>query len=427
MKSFFFFEEKPLVILTDKLITPKKVLEDEMIIVHEGKITAICTELSAEFLLKARVIDARGLILIPGFLDWHVHGILGTDFSSVQSPDDLIKVAMTLAQEGTTAFLATVYIPSVAALRVIADYIEEGQYRLSVPVAKCVGIHMEAPWISINKGVIAKYAQPYRKELLDKLWNASQGWIRMWTVDPMVENHEQMFEDLAEKDIVVSIGHTDASEELIMKVTQRWTNVISATHVHNAMGPIGRHPEDMGTAGAVMMNENLFLQLIVDLRHVNQQFIKMTLQEAFDRIYLITDKAAVAGLPNGIYECFEQPVEVRDGEIRAIKTGKLAGSSLKMFDAVMKMKQLLERSFIQAVTLTNARDIGTGKEKAALLSEAATRQAVRMATLVPAQVLNKKNLGEISVGKDADLVILNPKNFEVVYTLVGGDIAYQRT
>lgn len=138
----------------------------------------------------------------------------------------------------------------------------------------------------------------------------------------------------------------------------------------------------------------------------------MTIQESFDRIYLITDKAPVAGLPNGIYECFEQPVEVRDGEVRSLQTGKLAGSSLKMFDAVMKMKQLLERSFIQAVTLTNARDIGTGKEKDALLSEAATRQAVRMATLVPAQVLNFKNLGEISVGKDADLVILNPNNFE---------------
>jgi hypothetical protein len=138
-------------------------------------------------------------------------------------------------------------------------------------------------------------------------------------------------------------------------------------------------------------------------------------------------KAPVAGLPNGIYECFEQPVEVRDGEVRSIQTGKLAGSSLKMCDSVANMKKLMERSLLQAVTLTNVGDIGTGKEKDALLSEAATKQAVRMATLVPAQVLNLKNLGEISVGKDADLVILNPKNFEVVYTLVGGDIAYQRT
>ena len=206
------------------------------------------------------------------------------------------------------------------------------------------------------------------------------------------ENFELVRYLKAEK-IVPSIGHSDAVYEQVLSSIQ--AGVSHVTHLFNGMR--GLHHRDPGVAGAALLHSELMAEMIVDGVHIHPEIVKLAfLQKGVDHIILITDSMRAKWLEDGISSLGGQKVIVRDGKA-LLENGALAGSTLKMNDAINNMMNFTGCSL---------------------------QDVVKMASYNPAKqigVLDKK--GSIAKGKDADLVVLDENN-QVVLTICKGQIVY---
>lgn len=335
-------------------------------------------------------------IVVPGFIDEHIHGAGGADAMD-GTVEALQTISEFLAREGTTGFLATTMTQSpeniTNALKAVKKVREKGEYK----GAEVLGVHLEGPFIS-PKHVGAQpleYVATPDAELFDKYNEASGNSIKIVTLAPEVEGGLGLVKHLSNIGVVASVGHTGGKyADVVNAVAAGATNV---THTYNAQ--TGLHHREAGVVGAAMLLDELNCEMICDTIHVSVPAIKLVIKnKPHDKYTLITDAMRAKGMPDGKSELGGQEVFVNNGEAR-LADGTLAGSVLKMNVAV---KNLVEKA---GVPLTDAIDF---------------------ATYNPAKnigVLNER--GTIEVGKRADLTVLN-SDFEVLYTLVNGKIVYKK-
>ncbi len=358
--------------------------------IENGRIAYIGNEENIE-----PIFETDGIV-VPGFIDEHIHGAGGADAMD-GTVEALQTISEFLAREGTTGFLATTMTQSpeniTNALKAVKKVREKGEYK----GAEVLGVHLEGPFIS-PKHVGAQpleYVATPDAELFDKYNEASGNSIKIVTLAPEVEGGLGLVKHLSNIGVVASVGHTGGKyADVVNAVAAGATNV---THTYNAQ--TGLHHREAGVVGAAMLLDELNCEMICDTIHVSVPAIKLVIKnKPHDKYTLITDAMRAKGMPDGKSELGGQEVFVNNGEAR-LADGTLAGSVLKMNVAV---KNLVEKA---GVPFTDAIDF---------------------ATYNPAKnigVLNER--GTIEVGKRADLTVLN-SDFEVLYTLVNGKIVYKK-
>lgn len=358
--------------------------------IENGRIAYIGNEENIE-----PIFETDGIV-VPGFIDEHIHGAGGADAMD-GTVEALQTISEFLAREGTTGFLATTMTQSpeniTNALKAVKKVREKGEYK----GAEVLGVHLEGPFIS-PKHVGAQpleYVATPDAELFDKYNEASGNSIKIVTLAPEVEGGLGLVKHLSNIGVVASVGHTGGKyADVVNAVAAGATNV---THTYNAQ--TGLHHREAGVVGAAMLLDELNCEMICDTIHVSVPAIKLVIKnKPHDKYTLITDAMRAKGMPDGKSELGGQDVFVNNGEAR-LADGTLAGSVLKMSVAV---KNLVEKA---GVSFTDAIDF---------------------ATYNPAKnigVLNER--GTIDVGKRADLTVLN-SDFEVLYTLVNGKIVYKK-
>ncbi|MEK4440644.1 MULTISPECIES: N-acetylglucosamine-6-phosphate deacetylase [Niallia] len=391
-------EAKELILKNVCIYTETEVNPNGYVVVKEGKINSI--GLMDSFLEKewenAHILDfPKGMNLIPGFIDIHIHGANNADAMDA-SQQALEIMAETLPKEGTTSFLATTMTQEVEsienALTTIAQYVETADQSGK---AEIIGIHLEGPFIS-EKRVGAQPVQSVKKpnvELFKKWQTLSNNQIKLVTMAPEEDENFELVRYLKAENIVPSIGHSDAVYEQVLSSIQAGVNHV--THLFNGMR--GLHHRDPGVAGAALLHSELMAEMIVDGVHIHPEIVKLAfLQKGAEHIILITDSMRAKWLADGISSLGGQKVIVRDGKA-LLENGALAGSTLKMNDAINNMMKFTGCSL---------------------------QDVVKMASYNPAKqigVLDKK--GSIAKGKDADLVVLDENN-QVALTICKGKIVY---
>lgn len=336
-------------------------------------------------------------IVVPGFIDEHIHGAANADGMD-GSIEKLSDIANAVASEGTTTFLATTMTQSPEnisnALKAVAEYIKNA----SPEGAEVGGVHLEGPFIS-PKHVGAQppeYVASLSVDIMKNYLEASNNTIKIVSLAPEMEGAEELVKFLKEKGVVASIAHTGAKFKDCEKAIE-W-GVSSVTHTYNAQ--TGLHHRDAGVVGAALLKDELSCELICDLIHVSVPAIQLVVKnKPLDKVVLITDAMRAKHLPDGESELGGQLVIVKNGEAR-LADGTLAGSVLKMNDAV---KNVHKSAGVKLET------------------------AIEYATANPAKNLGiYDSVGSIALGKRANFAVLDKNTFEVLLTVRDGNIIYKK-
>ncbi|MGN0813419.1 MAG: N-acetylglucosamine-6-phosphate deacetylase [Candidatus Coproplasma sp.] len=339
------------------------------------------------------IILPEGLIVVPGFIDLHIHGAGGSDTMDA-SEEALERISKTVAQEGTVGFLATTMTQSeeniIKALTSVKEYDKENGARI-------LGVHLEGPFISPEYAGAQprEYIVNPNVEQFKKYNTASGNRIKKVTVAPEEDCAEDLIKYLKYNGIIASIGHSNATAEDVKRAIV--SGAESVTHTFNAQSPF-KH-RDIGVAGSAMLNDELSCEIIADGVHVSFDAIKFLVKnKPKDKITLITDAIRAKGLGDGESELGGQKVYVKDGQAR-LENGTLAGSVLKMNIAVKNMVEGVGVPFTRAIDY---------------------------ATKNPAKQLGiYQETGSISAGKRADFAVLD-RDYNVIMTVVAGKIVYSQ-
>lgn len=369
-------------LLRGKLLLADEILEDGVIAWRDGKIlyAGIPEGLPEQIRREALPLSVpeRGLI-VPGFIDIHVHGGNGEDFMDA-SPEVLDKITSFHSTQGTTAMLATSMTAPKERLDSVLAEVE--RYRSGeMPYAQLEGVHLEGPFFS-PKWPGAQ--NPEHIILPDVSWLEAwekqyPGLIRQVTLAPEREGALEVISWLREQRITAALGHTDATYEEVERAVE--AGLHHAVHTFNAMTPL--HHRLPGAAGAVLSDPRISAEVIADGIHVHPAAISILaqLKQHNDQLVLITDAMSAAGLDDGEYKIGDLPVIVKHGEARLKDGGALAGSTLTMIRGF--------RYLIQEVGLS-------------------LNAASRAASLTPARLLGiDHRTGSLTQGKQADIVLLN--------------------
>ena len=339
-----------------------------------------------------RVVDLKGAMLVPGFLDLHTHGGDNVDVNAATA-EDFAQISRFFARNGTTGWLCSI----------LTDTEEQtlwsiGQAReaMAAPIAgaRLLGIHLEGPFLSPEyKGAMPEHL--LRKgdaALFRRYQQAAGGTVRYLTVAPEVEGVVDMIREIS-GEVAVAIGHSGADYETAIRAIDAGAR--ACTHTFNAMGLFHQHrPSIMGA----VLERPVYCEAICDGRHLHPGTVRMLLAcKGWDRVAAVTDSIQAAGLPDGRYKLGVNDVVVEDGDAKLASNGVRAGSTLTTGQALKNLAaftgQPVER-VLPLLTLNPARLIGMEERK-----------------------------GSIAPGKDADLVVLDDQ-LNVKQTYVSGVCVY---
>jgi N-acetylglucosamine-6-phosphate deacetylase len=377
------------------LFTPTEQIDRPIVLIDEGTIAEVTTSDARAIPSGCRTIDFPGAVLVPGFLDIHIHGGAGFDVMDSDS-SALPAIEELIAEHGVTAYLPTTVTAPIekmlAALERLADAIERAagtSVRPNRGRARPLGIHLEGPFISRAKRGVhpPEDILPPSAQAFEKFWQASRGHIRMMTIAPELPGAADVIEQAARCGVCVSLGHSDSDSRSAQHAIERGAR--HATHTFNAMRVLDHR--EPGILGVVLSNDRITADIIADGIHLAPEIVELFLKaKGTERAVLITDAISATGMPDGKYRLGSFDVEVSAG--RCMANGKLAGSVLTMDRAIRNVMQITGCSL---------------------------QQAARLATVNPAAVIEHRDKGILAAGTATDIVVLTPEG-QVVTTLVGG-------
>jgi len=381
-----------------RIYSEDKIIENGYIKIKNQKIAGLGTLDETVIEENFEVIEVPAHFnAVPGFIDVHIHGVNGADTMD-GTKEALDTMTATLPKEGTTSFLATTMTQEGKqieyALINAGEYIEK---QTANGNAEILGLHLEGPFVNPKKAGAQPIQHIVNPNLtLFKEWQKlSNGTIKLVTLAPEQPGGLEMIRYLKENGIIASLGHTDATYEQVGEAIEAGANHV--THLFNQMR--GLHHREPGVVGAAFLRKELIVEIIVDGVHVHPEMVNLAYKsKQSDGLILITDSMRAKCLKNGLYDLGGQEVTVKDGKA-VLADGTLAGSILKLGHAVKNI-----------LTYTGC----------------SLEEAVEMASVNPAKQLNVfDRKGSISVGKDADIVILD-ENMEVFMTFCRGTLSYKK-
>ena len=372
------------IVLSDSVVCGKYLTFDS----DSGKIIGIVDELP----VGAEIIDAEGNYVAPGLIDIHIHGYLGEDTCDAK-PDGIRKMAYGVAKNGVTSFLPTTMTVSkseiIAALDAVRSVKEESK---KWEGAEILGVHAEGPFINPSKKGAQAEENILKPDADFILENADI--IKSVTLAPeMDEDHACIKKLVAESDVLISMGHTDAKFEEAMSAVRDGVN--HATHLFNAMSALAhRNP---GVVGAALASDNVSVEVIADTFHINPGLYSIVAKIKGGKMILITDCTRAGGMPDGEYDLGGQPIFLKGIECR-LADGTIAGSVLKLNCAI---KNVLDNTSLPVNEIFN------------------------MASLNPAKAIHcDDHIGSLEAGKDADIIIAD-NNINIIRTIKKGKTIYE--
>lgn len=296
------------------------------------------------------------LYVAPGFFDPQVNGFAGVDFNAKDlTPDDVHRAAQAISATGVTIFFLTLITTSferlLHQLKILKEAIENDPF-----VSKmCRGIHLEGPYISSAEGPRGvhpvQFIRPPQWDEFERLQEVSGGRIRLITLAPEKEGSLHFIQKAVSKGLVVAIGHTEASEEILNAAFEAGARL--STHLGNGMGNrFSRHRNPFQKQLAM---DGLMASIIADGIHLPDYVIKNIVRSKTpERVLLSTDAMSAAAQPPGKYRLADLEVTVEpNGRTRLVGTDSLAGSILSMPKAianVMKFAGIDLRTAIKMAT-----------------------------------------------------------------------------
>lgn len=361
------------VVAARTVVTGTTVLTDGWLVVADGRVTAV----GAGPAPGPVDLDLGDATVVPGFVDLHVHGGGGGAFDDATTSRAGIDFHRA---HGTTTTLASLVTAAPDALldsvRRLADLTERGLI---------AGIHLEGPWLAESR-CGAHQVSELRDPDLDEvraLLAAGRDTIRMITFAPERPGALEAIRLAVDHGVVAAVGHTDAPYDLTRAAIGAGARV--ATHLFNAMTPI--HHRDPGPVVALLEDPRVLLELVLDGVHVHPAIYRQVSSAVGpDRLVLVTDAMAAAGLPDGSYCLGALEVLVVDGQPRLADRDTIAGSTATT-----------DQLFRHAVRF------GGLPWSEALLA------AVRQTSANPARVLGLTDR-HLDVGGRADLVAFEPSH-----------------
>jgi N-acetylglucosamine-6-phosphate deacetylase len=373
-------------IVGGQVLTPDETLDGYAVVIEDRRIAGLTDQrrLPAE-----RTIDAAGLRVVPGLIDLHVHGAVGSDVMDA-TPQALRSMEDFFLRHGVTAYLPTTMTASPPALLAALTNVANAPASTG---AQRLGVHLEGPYVAAGQrgaqpGAWLRPPDPLEYER----WFAS-GAVRLITLAPELPGALELIESAARHGVHTSAGHTEASYEQVRTAVDR--GLRHATHTFNAMSAL-RHREP-GAVGAVLTDDRVYAEVIADGVHVHPAVVSLVVRaKGVERVTLVTDAMRATGLADGAYDLGGQTIDVRDGVARTA-SGALAGSTLTLNTAVHHAQRFGQLS---------------------------PNQALAMATRVPAEALGLAgHKGVLRPGADADIVLVDD-DWHVHAAIVGGVLAF---
>ncbi|MBX5475996.1 MAG: N-acetylglucosamine-6-phosphate deacetylase [Clostridia bacterium] len=340
--------------------------------------------------------------VIPGLIDIHIHGGGGWDLLT-GGMAAVRGLGRFLASRGTTAYRPTLGTTALDVMLEAARIIGEAMRRWDAEPdnraewgAQMLGIHLEGPFLNpVRKGAMpAEEMQAPSVELFERFVAASGGRVAHMTIAPELPGALELIRHAAGKGITVAGGHTDATYEQFEAGVD--AGIRLGTHAYNAMR--GLHHREPGALGAVLADDRVHAELIADGMHVHPAAMRLLLRaKGVDRVCLISDAVATAGLPPGEYKSIARRVIVDEQGFCRLPDGTLAGSTLNLMQGVRNAVERLGCSLNEALAMASrnpARLIGWGDRK-----------------------------GTLEAGKDADFVVVDDE-LRPLLTVVGGVVVY---
>ena len=380
---------KPLVIKGGTVFTPFSRIDNGRVYIKNGRIAKVGKRISR--FSGVETVDASGMMVVPGFVDTHVHGGSGSDVMD-GTAEAVRKIASYHARFGTTSMVATTttesfdrIIRAVRAARAVIERRTDG--------AEVVGIHLEGPYINPERrgAQNVKHVRLPSLREFKRILDESANRVRIVTLAPEIKRGVEFIAALKNMGIVLSAGHSNASyADMVSAIDAGITHV---THIFNGMREL--HHREPGIVGAALTREELTVSVIADGVHVHPNVIELLFKaKGVDNIILITDAIRAAGMSDGTYELGGLHVTVKRGVCR-LASGTLAGSTLTMNMAVKNMIDFL------GIPLSDA---------------------LKMASTNAAKIIGfADSKGSLEEGKDADIAILD-EDFNVKSTIVKGRI-----
>ena len=374
------------------LLSGFAVMERCAVLIEEGQIADVFSQKRFEqkkFSPSTKVYDVEGAYIAPGFIDTHIHGFKGhgTEDGSTEA---MLAMSKDLADYGVTSFNPTLYSSVeenfMKDIKAVTDAMGQEQG------ANIMGMHLEGPFVSPDKVGVQKPETIHKVdlELMERLWNASEGKIVNMTVAPEIKGMRELALFCLKKGIVLQAGHTNATYENMVEGMQ--AGILHSTHLFNAMNGIDHRRPGLAIVPFLRHYQDATYELIADTVHVNQLTMEFLIRSlGTERLCLISDAMAAAGMGPGESIYLGRQV-VCDGRVSRYKEGNiLIGSAMLIHDTG---RQLVEAGLLDVADF------------------------FRIASVNPARVLGLTDRGAVEVGHRADLVLLD-KELKVQAVFVG--------
>ena len=386
-------QHEALTIRNGNVLLPTEEIQASDVLIEKGRIQQVGPSFTADV-----QIDAMGGYVLPGLIDVHTHGIRTVNLQD----GALQEYASIEASFGATTIYPTLFdTPEAIAEQMRRHRAETDELRL---VPQIGGFRLESPYLARTGAGLAKDLGNITSQITAMLLEAGGGHIRIWDVAPELDGAPEVIEELSRQGIVCSIAHTQATIEQGRAAVDAGARLV--THLFDVFVP----PEDTGTGvyphGLVdylLIEDRVKCEIIGDGTHVPHILVEKAFRcKTPDELVFVTDSNFGAGLPPGQYDAGGSWGRIQidgpnNGARMVDRDMGLAGSALTPIDG-----------FRNAIRLFN-KSIGV---------------ASRICSRNPARLLGL-NKGEIAPGRDADLIVLD-KNLDLCYTLVAGEIVYQR-
>ena len=357
------------------ILTPGGWIKDGSIIIEGNKIIEILN--NSRVIANAEVIDAKGMHVVPGGIETHVHGGGGRDF--MEGTEEAFRIGVASHMKyGTTSIFPTLSSSTVPMIEKAAETCHKLMEEKDSPI---MGLHLEGHYLNptMAGGQMPENIKlPDPKEYIPIVENFNC--IKRWDAAPELQGSLEFAKYITSKSIIAGIAHTCAD---FNDIYAGWKAGFShATHFYNAMPGFHKDHEykHEGTVESIYLIDSITVEMIADGIHVPPVILRLIHKiKGVEKTCLITDALSCAASDSKT--AFDPRVIIEDGVCKLADRSALAGS-------IATMDRLIRTAVIDA--------------------SIPLEDAIRMASETPAKIMGiYDRKGSLSKGKDADIIILD--------------------
>lgn len=377
----------PRVIAADRVIGPARDFTPGVVEIEDGRVVRVRSG-------RARRADLaiRNGILAPGLIDLQVNGAAGVDFLFCERASDVNRAHRYLLSTGVTGYLAT--FVSAPLVRVRAALVNWQRLAAAARAPRVLGVHLEGPYLNPSFAGAHDLAdlRPPNLGEFETLLDMVPGLVKVVTLAPELPGAGRLIRAARDRKIVVAAGHTAATFEEAQGAFASGVSLV--THLFNAMRPL--HHRYPGIVAAALSDPAVFVSIIADLVHLHPATLSLVVRmKGWQHVALVTDAVAAAGSKKKTSRLSGRALMVSDAP--RLPDGTLAGSALGLDQAVRNL-------------------VSVGVP---------VREAILMASAVPAALLRRRDVGRIAPGTRADLAVFD-RGLKVRAVYVDGQQVYKK-